>query len=72
MTAVFAVVTAPVLIAHQGGWDEILFALSPLVVVAGLLALANRRANAARKAKRAANGTSVPGDIPPTPNANQR
>ncbi len=44
---------AAMLLAHQGGWDEILFALSPLVVVAGLLRLANRRANAAQAAKRA-------------------
>ncbi|CAB4749602.1 unannotated protein [freshwater metagenome] len=63
---------AAMLLAHQGGWDEILFALSPLVVVAGLLALANRRANAAQAANRTANGTSVPGDIPPTPDASQR
>lgn len=35
------------LLAHQGGWDEILFVAAPLVVLAALLALANRRANAA-------------------------
>ena len=40
--------------AHQGGWDEILFALTPLVIVAGLLLLANRRANAAQRADRGA------------------
>ena len=40
--------------AHQGGWDEILFALTPLVIVAGLLLLANRRANAAQRADRRA------------------
>ena len=62
---------AVMLLAHQGGWDEILFALSPLVVVAGLLRLANRRANAAQTVNRAstANGTSVPGDNPPAPDA---
>ncbi len=37
---------APMALAHQGGWDEILFALIPLVVVALLLLLANKRANA--------------------------
>ncbi len=37
---------APMVLAHQGGWDEILFALIPLVVVALLLLLANKRANA--------------------------
>lgn len=29
--------------AHQGGWDEILFVLAPLLVFAGLLWLARRR-----------------------------
>jgi hypothetical protein len=32
-------------LAHQGGWDEILFVLGPLLVFAGLLALARRRAD---------------------------
>lgn len=36
-----AVVT---LVAHQGGWDEILLVALPLLVIAGLLVLANRRA----------------------------
>lgn len=30
-------------LAHQGGWDEVLFVLAPLLVFAGLLALARRR-----------------------------
>lgn len=30
-------------LAHQGGWDEILFVLAPLLVFAGLLAVARRR-----------------------------
>ncbi|HEU5084479.1 MAG TPA: hypothetical protein VFU14_14140 [Acidimicrobiales bacterium] len=29
--------------AHQGGWDEILFVLAPLLLFAGLLWLARRR-----------------------------
>jgi hypothetical protein len=33
-----------VLVAHQGGWDEIIFVLVPISVFAGLLALANKRA----------------------------
>ena len=45
---------AVMVFAHQGGWDEILFALTPLVIVAGLLLLANRRANAAQRADRRA------------------
>lgn len=31
-------------LAHQGGWDEILFVLVPIGLFAGLLAIANRRA----------------------------
>jgi hypothetical protein len=33
------------LLAHQGGWDEILFVLVPIALFAGLLALANKRAS---------------------------
>jgi len=36
------------LLAHQGGWDEIAFVLLPIAVFAGLLALANRRATQAQ------------------------
>ena len=31
------------LLAHQGGWDEILLVAGPIVIVIGLLALARRR-----------------------------
>ena len=31
------------LLAHQGGWDEILFVLAPLLIFGGLLALARKR-----------------------------
>ncbi|HET6950803.1 MAG TPA: hypothetical protein VFI47_10530 [Acidimicrobiales bacterium] len=31
-------------IAHQGGWDELLMVLVPIVVFAALLIVANRRA----------------------------
>ncbi len=30
--------------AHQGGWDEILLVATPLLMLAALLFLANRRA----------------------------
>lgn len=33
-------------LAHQGGWDEILLILTPILIFAGLLWIANRRANA--------------------------
>lgn len=31
------------MLAHQGGWDEILLVLGPIAVIAGLLYLAKRR-----------------------------
>lgn len=31
------------LLAHQGGWDEILMVLAPLLIFAALLAMARRR-----------------------------
>ena len=37
---------AVMVFAHQGGWDEALFVLAPLVVIGALLLLANRRAGA--------------------------
>ena len=36
--------TVAVLLAHQGGWDETLMVLAPVVLVAALLHRANRRA----------------------------
>jgi hypothetical protein len=33
-----------VLVAHQGGWDEALIVLAPMLVFFGLLYVANRRA----------------------------
>lgn len=32
------------LLAHQGGWDELLFVLVPIALFAWLLTVANRRA----------------------------
>ncbi|MEO7427792.1 MAG: hypothetical protein ABIY48_00265 [Acidimicrobiales bacterium] len=32
------------LLAHQGGWDEMLFVLVPIALFAALLGVANRRA----------------------------
>lgn len=34
------------LVAHQGGWDEILLVAGPIAVVIGLLAVVRRRVNA--------------------------
>ena len=42
---------ATVIVAHQGGWDEILLVAGPIIVVIGLLALVKRRVEeAARRA----------------------
>lgn len=35
-------------LAHQGGWDELIFVLLPIGLFAGLLAIANRRATRAQ------------------------
>ncbi len=51
------------LIAHQGGWDEMLFVAIPIALFAGLLWMANRRASAQLDAK--ANPTTEPVDEPP-------
>ena len=34
------------MVAHQGGWDEILLVVGPLAVIGGALWLANRRVSA--------------------------
>ena len=36
------------MIAHQGGWDEILLVLGPIAVIIGLLMLARKRVDAAQ------------------------
>lgn len=41
-------------LAHQGGWDEILLVLGPILLIAGLLNLAKRRV------ERAAQSTPQP------------
>ena len=50
------------MIAHQGGWDEILLVLGPIAVIVGLLMLARKRVEAAEKAK-----TAAPGQNPQSP-----
>ncbi len=50
------------LLAHQGGWDELLFVLVPIGIFAGLLALANQRAARAQDEQDAADdGPTDPG-----------
>jgi hypothetical protein len=31
------------IVAHQGGWDEILLVVGPIVVIVGILAIVKRR-----------------------------
>jgi hypothetical protein len=38
--------------AHQGGWDETLFVVVPLVIFAGLLRMAKRRAESEQQRER--------------------
>jgi hypothetical protein len=38
---------AAVIVAHQGGWDEILLVAGPILAIVGLLALAKRRVDRA-------------------------
>ena len=43
VNAVAATGIPPAILAHQGGWDEMLLVLGPIALVAGLLWLARRR-----------------------------
>jgi hypothetical protein len=46
-----------VIVAHQGGWDEILLVVAPMVVVAGLLWIAKRRVDRAAATRAAETAT---------------
>lgn len=37
----------PVLLAHQGGWDEILLVAAPIALIVGVLAVVKRRVDRA-------------------------
>lgn len=41
------------ILAHQGGWDEVLLVLVPIALFAGLLWLANAKAKRELEARRA-------------------
>ncbi len=41
------------ILAHQGGWDEMLLVAGPIVLIAGLLTLAKRRVERAAAAEAA-------------------
>ena len=48
------------ILAHQGGWDEILLVLTPIVVIVVILRLAKRRVEA-----NAGLDTGDPGEVDP-------
>ena len=52
---------ATVVLAHQGGWDEILFVVGPILVVVALLRLLKRRVEQNLPAEPAADGTPAAG-----------
>jgi hypothetical protein len=59
---------ASMLLAHQGGWDEIALVATPIALFAGLLWLANRRAEAHRRADGGAQPEADPEKtVPPPP-----
>lgn len=43
-----------VILAHQGGWDEMLMVLGPIALMAGLLRLAKKRVAARQESDAAA------------------
>jgi hypothetical protein len=53
-----------VLLAHQGGWDEMLFVAVPIAIFAGLLVIANRRASRIEQQR--------PSDEPPPGESDRR
>lgn len=54
-----------VLLAHQGGWDEMLYVLAPILVIAGLLRIANSRAKKLTSGGTPENNTPESGSSPP-------
>ncbi len=47
------------LLAHQGGWDEILLVLGPIAVIIGLLKLAKNRVDRNAKNDNAKSGDDL-------------
>jgi len=63
----------PAVLAHQGGWDEILLIVGPILVVVGLLRLLKKRvernaaASATAPSATAPSGTAPNGTGEPAP-----
>jgi hypothetical protein len=58
-------------LAHQGGWDELLFVAGPIVLIIGLLAVANKRAKAVQREREASTSTKVGDPIDEVGDPNQ-
>ena len=54
-----------VLLAHQGGWDEMLYVLAPILVIVGLLRIATSRAKKLSSGSTSDNNTPDSGFSPP-------
>ena len=52
----------PTVLAHQGGWDELLLIAVPIVIVIGLLAIVKRRVERAAQGANAAPEPSISSD----------
>jgi hypothetical protein len=57
----------PAVLAHQGGWDEILLIVGPILVVVGLLRLLKKRVE--RNAATTAPNDTAPNDTAPNDTA---
>lgn len=47
MSSLFAIAGRPIIVAHQGGWDEILLIGGPILIIVWLLTIAKKRVDAA-------------------------
>ncbi len=54
-------------LAHQGGWDELLMVLVPIAIFALLLVVANRRASQIERQNREGGGPGAAGGTPGGP-----
>jgi|JI9StandDraft_1071089.scaffolds.fasta_scaffold195060_1 hypothetical protein len=61
----FSVVATPQLLAHQGGWDEMLMVVVPVGVFAALLYVANKRAAKLADHTHEGDGSPLSRDIDP-------
>jgi cyanate permease len=54
------------IVAHQGGWDEILLVVGPMAIIAGLLWLAKRRLTRAEREQSEESPRSTSDDLSPS------